>query len=103
MSAVFVTVFLVAACVERVVEIENESLLIPENVSMDQVEREQIDWLWLHRFPRGKLSLIGGMQGVGKGMMITDMAARISMGLEWPDLLHENKSALTLDYLCLER
>ncbi len=40
MSAVFVTVFLVAACVERVVEIENESLLIPENVSMDQVEQE---------------------------------------------------------------
>ena len=40
LSAVVVTVFAVTACVQKVVEFENESLLISENASLNQVEQE---------------------------------------------------------------
>ena len=40
LSAVVVTVFLATACVQRVVEFENESLLISENATLYQVEQE---------------------------------------------------------------
>ena len=42
-------------------------------------------WLWLNRFPRGKLSRISGEPNIGKTNFIADMTARITTGREWPD------------------
>lgn len=55
------------------------------SVCMGDVKPERIKWLWSHRFPLGKLSLLAGMQGQGKSFVTLDMAARISTGTPWPD------------------
>jgi hypothetical protein len=50
------------------------------------IEPEATSWIWWHRFPAAKLSILAGMQGIGKGFASIDMAARISRGAAWPDL-----------------
>lgn len=54
-------------------------------VCMADVQPESIEWLWPHRFPLSKLSILAGMQGQGKSFVTLDMAARISAGTSWPD------------------
>lgn len=49
------------------------------------VEPEEVDWVWRRRLARGKMTLIGGDPGTGKSQISTDIAARITMGSEWPD------------------
>jgi len=46
---------------------------------------EPIRWIWEQRFPAGKLALLNGPQGGGKTMVFTDIAARVSSGMDWPD------------------
>ena len=48
-----------------------------------------IRWLWLARIALGKLTLFAGDPGLGKSMIGTDMAARLSAGVGWPDLRDE--------------
>ncbi|MCH8270231.1 MAG: AAA family ATPase [Planctomycetes bacterium] len=52
---------------------------------MSDVAREELRWLWPDRFPMGKLTVLAGMQGLGKSFVALDMAARISTGAAWPD------------------
>lgn len=54
-------------------------------VSLADVEPEFVKWLWPGRIPLGKLSVIAGIQGLGKSFLTLDMAARISNGTPWPD------------------
>ena len=42
-------------------------------------------WLWPGRFRLGRVSLLAGPAGVGKGWLAADMAARVSTGTAWPD------------------
>jgi hypothetical protein len=44
-----------------------------------------VDWLWLHRVPRGKISLFSGKPGCGKSLAALCMAACVSGGTPWPD------------------
>ena len=49
------------------------------------VAPEPIEWLWPRRFARGKANLIAGQPGLGKTQTAVYMAARVSVGGEWPD------------------
>jgi hypothetical protein len=42
------------------------------------------DWLWLHRVPRGALTILDGDPGLGKSTITTDLAARVSRGWNRP-------------------
>ena len=53
------------------------------------VEPEEVSWLWHRRLPLGKLSVLAGVQGIGKSFMTLDMAARVSTGTAWPDAREE--------------
>jgi len=54
-------------------------------VNLADVKPEPIDWLWFGRIARGKLTIVAGDPGVGKSMMTTDVAARVTSGQSWPD------------------
>lgn len=54
--------------------------------SLEDVKAEPIEWLWPNRIPLGKLTLIAGVQGLGKSFLVLDIASRISNGQKWPDL-----------------
>lgn len=45
----------------------------------------RLEWLWHHRIPLGKLTVIAGTPGLGKSMLTVDMAARVSTGTPFPD------------------
>ncbi|GMU82232.1 MAG: hypothetical protein AMXMBFR47_21030 [Planctomycetota bacterium] len=44
-----------------------------------------VEWLWPGRVPLGKLTLVVGDPGVGKSLLMADIAARLSRGLAFPD------------------
>jgi hypothetical protein len=52
---------------------------------MADVEYRPVDWLWRDRFPRGRISILGGFHGSGKSSLTCDLAATISRGGVWPD------------------
>ena len=52
---------------------------------LNNVTREQLDWLWPGRIPLGKLTLLAGDPGLGKSFVTLDIAARVSRGERWPD------------------
>ena len=57
----------------------------PVIVCMADVEPEDIEWIWLQRLARGKLTLLVADGGLGKSTITTDIAARITRGSSWPD------------------
>jgi hypothetical protein len=52
---------------------------------LSEVEPERVRWLWERRIARGKLNLVDGDPGTGKSAMTTDLAARVTVGKDWPD------------------
>ena len=52
---------------------------------MADIEPEPVDWIWLGRLARGKITLIAGDPGMGKSQIGLDLAARISTGDRFPD------------------
>jgi hypothetical protein len=54
-------------------------------ILLSEVEAEQVSWLWTGRIPLGKLTVLDGDPGRGKSALLTDAAARVSVGLPWPD------------------
>lgn len=44
-----------------------------------------IEWVWPGRIPVGFLTAIVGPKGVGKSVMLADLAARVTLGIPWPD------------------
>ena len=58
----------------------------PELITLrlSEVEPESISWLWPGIIPMGKLSLIMGHPGQGKGLLTLDLAARMTTGQPWP-------------------
>jgi len=61
----------------------------PVIVRLDEVTPRKVLWLWKHRIPRGKLTLLAGDGGIGKSLLTMDLAQRISSGRPWPDSLCE--------------
>lgn len=44
------------------------------------IEPRLVHWLWDRRFPRGAVTLLGGLGGVGKSQLLIDCAARHTRG-----------------------
>ena len=51
---------------------------------MQSVDQQPVRWLWKHRIPLGKVSLLTGDPGLGKSFFTLDLAARVSRGLGVP-------------------
>lgn len=58
----------------------------PVLVRASDVKPERLSWLWPGRVPQGKLTLLAGDPSLGKSLITTDMAARVSIGMPWPDV-----------------
>ncbi len=52
---------------------------------LSDVAAEQVWWLWTKRIPLAKLTIVDGDPGLGKSALLTDAAARVSVGRSWPD------------------
>jgi hypothetical protein len=55
-------------------------------VSAADIKPRSIEWLWPNRIPLGAITILAGLQGLGKSFLSTDLAARVSNGAPWPDL-----------------
>jgi putative DNA primase/helicase len=53
---------------------------------LNEITREQLQWLWPGRIPLGKLTLLAGDPGLGKSFVTLDLTARVSRGDCWPDM-----------------
>jgi hypothetical protein len=51
---------------------------------LNDIEPVPVSWLWHHRIPRGKLSVVAGIPGLGKSQVGASMAAIITRGAKWP-------------------
>jgi hypothetical protein len=56
----------------------------PITVVASSIVPTRVQWLWPNRVPKGKLTTFAGWGGLGKSFVTLDMAARISVGAEWP-------------------
>ncbi|MFZ1106952.1 MAG: AAA family ATPase [Rhodomicrobium sp.] len=52
--------------------------------SLLEIEARPVEWLWPQVIPTGKLTLLGGLPGLGKSQVTVSMAAIISRGERWP-------------------
>lgn len=52
--------------------------------SIAQFPATPVRWLWPGRIPRGALTIVEGDPGLGKSMLLLDLAARLSRGLPLP-------------------
>jgi hypothetical protein len=59
--------------------------ILPVLIKASAIEVKPIEWLWEPRVPLGMPTLIFGYGGVGKGLILADLAARTSAGLRRPD------------------
>src|SRR5207248_19602 len=56
----------------------------PVLVCLADVKSEPIEWCWPRRLAFGKLALATGDPGLGKSMLMLDLAARLTTGHDWP-------------------
>ncbi len=54
-------------------------------VDLEEVDQEDVKWLWRGRIPLGKLVGLGGDPGLGKTTVMLDLIARLSRGEPMPD------------------
>jgi len=57
----------------------------PVVVSMDTVQAESVEWLWWPYIAVGNLCMLVGDPGVGKSLLMTQLAASLSRGYPLPD------------------
>ncbi len=57
-----------------------------QTVSLDMVEPEPVRWLWRGKIPVGKVTVVFGEAAMGKTNWSLDLAARVSAGIDWPQL-----------------
>ena len=57
----------------------------PWIVQLDKVKPTKQEWLWKGFFPVGELSILAGIQGIGKSLTVIDVIARVTSGRSWPD------------------
>ncbi len=51
---------------------------MPKIVTADEVEPEEVDWLWRERIPRSMLAFIAGRPDQGKGLMCAHITAEVT-------------------------
>src|SRR5215207_5997784 len=56
-----------------------------ETISASWVKRGEVEGLWDHRIPYGKLTILDGDPDQGKSVVTMDIAARVSRGRGFPD------------------
>jgi hypothetical protein len=61
---------------------KDTGILMTKNVT--EIPAEHIEWLWPHKIPRGKLTLLVGDPGLGKSLLTVHLAAVVSTGGCWP-------------------
>src|SRR5436190_1910072 len=54
-------------------------------VPLSELTPVPTDWLWPGWLAAGHLHVLDGDPGVGKSMLLGDLAARLSTGRPWPD------------------
>lgn len=54
--------------------------LVLDIVWMHEVTAKLIEWLWLRWLAKGKLHILGGLGGIGKGTLMAALAAQFSTG-----------------------
>ena len=54
-------------------------------IRANEIELQEIKWLWETWIPQGKLVALDGDPGLGKSTMLLDLAARVSRGAPMPD------------------
>src|SRR5262249_8639997 len=54
------------------------------SVNAADVEIEDYDWAWRGHFALKKIGLIVGLPDEGRGLALSDIAARITRGAQWP-------------------
>ena len=59
--------------------------LLPAGKLLSEVEPERVEWLWPRRIPRSKITVLDGDPDNGKSVLTTDLAARVTAGLDLPD------------------
>jgi hypothetical protein len=57
----------------------------PLVVTMDMVEATPVTWLWWPYIALGKLTMLDGDPGIGKSLLMTQLAATLSRGYPLPD------------------
>ena len=76
----FVTPGATMDTLEDTPEVERTSNLPP----LTQTQERAIEWLWPQVIPQGKLTLLGGLPGLGKSQITIAIAATLSRGESWP-------------------
>ena len=54
-------------------------------ISMDEIQAEEIKWLWKPYIPFGKLTIVQGDPGEGKTTFVLRLAAQLSQGKGFDD------------------
>src|SRR5215208_965880 len=57
---------------------------IPVGIMLSEVQAESVEWLWERRIPLGKITVLDGDPGLGKSVLTTDLAARLTTGRAMP-------------------
>jgi hypothetical protein len=58
---------------------------MPVGTSMADIEPERVTWFWNRRIPKGKVTILDGNPGMGKSLILYDLAARATVGAQLPD------------------
>lgn len=73
---------------ERIDQFLASATSFPVEVSIGRrlrrVESKQMEWLWKNRVPCNGITILDGDPGTGKGLLTTDLAARITTGRQLP-------------------
>ncbi|MBA2712573.1 MAG: AAA family ATPase, partial [Rubrobacteraceae bacterium] len=59
--------------------------LLPVGKPLSEIQPEQVEWLWPRRIPKGKITVLDGDPDNGMSVLTTDLAARVTAGLDLPD------------------
>lgn len=54
---------------------------------MTDIEMKPVSWLWDSRIARGKLTVLAGNPGLGKSQTVASIAAIVSNGGHWPEMV----------------
>jgi len=57
----------------------------PVLLGFDDIEPEDVRWLWPGRIAEGRLTTLAGAAGLGKSYLTAELAATVSNGRPWPD------------------
>src|SRR5215203_1614780 len=66
---------------------------IPVGIMLSEVQAETVEWLWERRIPLGKITVLDGDPGLGKSVLTTDLAARLTTGRAMPQGFRKRQPA----------